>query len=170
MASFEKTPDEFQPSSEKKLEIKDLNGCEVILEENKVIAGPEKEDAIAEILLGTINSPKLSIRKDGKPLSGAEFRAWRQKLFEDPEFISNRKYEKIFSALKQNTLSRTRMTQIESIITLLSDRPESADWKNRYDTIAKNIDGPAYSALSEEERTKLMEQVEDLGVEIYNAL
>lgn len=170
MTSFEKTLDESQQSSEKRLEIKDLNGCEVVLEENKVITGPEKEDAIAEILLGTINSPKLSIRKEGKPLSAGEFRAWRQKLFEDPEFISNRKYEKIFAALKQNSLSRTRMTQIESIINLLSDRPESADWKNRYDAIAKNIDGPAYSDLSEEGRVQLMEQIEDLGVEIYNAL
>lgn len=152
------------------MEIPDLNGCEVVFEENEIVAKPKKENGVAEILADTINSPKLVIRKEGKPLTGEEFRAWRKKLFEDQSFVNDKKYEKVYSALKQNSLSRTRMTQIESIIGLLADKPESGNWRARYKEIADGIDGPAYSAMSEEERVKMMEKLENLAVEIYNSI
>lgn len=94
----EKLGDAKQATNNERLEIKDLNGCEVIFEENEIIPKPgdnSKEDELAKMLRGVINSPKLLIRKADQPLSGKGFRTWREKLIEDPEFIENPKYEKI---------------------------------------------------------------------------
>lgn len=148
----------------------ELNGCEVIFEENEVITGPEKDGEIAEVIRETVNAPKLTIRKDGQPLNWQEFKEWRQKLQEDPKFLNDKRYEKILTALNQNRLSRARMDHIGSFINMLSDKPQAADWKARYEKIAGGVDDQSYMVLSEGLRNKLMDELDKLAVDIYNSL
>jgi len=148
----------------------ELNGCEVIFEDNEVISGPIKDNEIAEIIRETANAPKLTIRKNGQPLSWSEFKEWRQKIQEDPKFLDDKRYEKILTALNQNRLSKARIDHVGSIIQLLKDKPQADDWKARYEKIAGNANDVSYMVLSEGLRNKLMDEIDKLAVEIYNAL
>lgn len=148
----------------------ELNGCEVILEDNEVITGPSKNNKIAELIRETINSPKVTIRKDGQPLNWQEFKEWRQKVQDDPALFYDEKYKKIIKALNQNRLSRARIDHIGSIINMLSDKPQAADWKIRYEKIAGGLNDQSYMVLSEGLRSRMMDEIDKLAVEIYNAL
>ncbi len=167
--SIEKLGYESGDANKDRLEL-ELNGCDVILEENEVISGSEKDNEIAGIIRETVNAPKLIIRRDGQPLSWSEFKEWRQQIQENPKFFNDEKYKQIIMALNQNRLSRARIDHIGSVIGLLKDKPQAANWKARYEKIAGGADDQSYMVLSEGLRSKMMDEIDKLAVEIYNAL
>ncbi len=168
--SIERLNPEQGDENKDRLEL-ELNGCDVAVEDNNIITGPDKDDSRARLLREVINSPKLIVRKEGRPfVIGDDFRAWRKEILENPKFLNDPKYEKVVLALKQNNLSMTRIAQIGEIIDMLSDNPQSADWKRRYKEIEGSLTGPMFSVLSEEFKNKLSKKFEDLAIEIYNSL
>ncbi|MFA6194978.1 MAG: hypothetical protein WC719_04610 [Patescibacteria group bacterium] len=167
--SIEQLNPETGNTNKNRLEL-ELNGCEVIVEENEVIAGPGKDNEVAELIRETANAPKVTIRKDGQLLNWSEFKEWRKKVQEDPKFFNDEKYKKIIIALNQNRLSRARIDHIGSFINMLSDKPQAVDWRARYEKIAGGADDQSYMVLSEGLRNKMMDEIDKLAIDIYNSL
>jgi hypothetical protein len=159
-----------------------IQGYDVVLETRDVVkkTGNEDGDEIKEILRGSINSPRLTVRKNGRELSSKEYGEFRSIAWNTEGDYKLGEKELLKDALGQNTLSMNRIAQIGQIIELMKGALNFKEWQSRYQKATSTIrsssswDGDtvssAYDSLSENDKQKMADEVEAIALEMYHSI